>query len=107
MAMLHTCVDCTLRPSGRLILNGLDATHLFETLMPSMINMDVAHVYAIACNVAIVMAFKALCEVGPNNAQAVVALARGLCVRTRMPPNEEQFNVMTVVSSSHLPVVRV
>jgi hypothetical protein len=105
--MLHTCVDCTLRSSGRLISNGLDATHLFATLTPSMTNMDVAPVSAIACNVTIVMAFKALCEVGPNNAWVKVAHACGLCVCTRMLPKEEQFNVTTIVSSLHLPVARV
>jgi hypothetical protein len=107
MAMSHMCVDCTLCPSGRLIVNGLDATHLFTTSTPSMINMDVAPGSPIACNVMIVMAFKALCEVGPKNARVAVAHACGLCVRTRTLPKEKQFNVMTIVSLLHLSVVRV
>ncbi len=69
--------------------------------------MDVAPVSAIAWDVAIVMAFKALCKEGPNNAWVAVAHACGLCVPTWMLSKEEQFNVTTVVSSSLLPVVRV
>jgi hypothetical protein len=107
MAMLHTCVHCTLRPSRRLIVNGLDETRLLATPMPSMTKMDAAPVSAIACDVAIVMAFKALCEVGMNNAQAAMAHAHGVCVCTRTLLKEEQFDVITVVSLLHLPVVRV
>jgi hypothetical protein len=107
MVMPHTCVNCTLSPSGRLIVNSLDATLFFATLTPSMINMEVALVAVIACNVAIMMVFKVLCEVGPNNAWAAMAHACGLCVRTRTLPKEEQFDVMTVVSLLHLPMVRV
>ncbi len=98
ISMLHTCVDCTLRPSGTLIVNGLDATHLLATSMPSMTKMDVAPVSAIACDVTIVMAFKALCEVRPNNAQTAMAHACGICVRTWMLLEEERFDVITVVS---------
>jgi hypothetical protein len=107
MVMLHACVDCTLRPSGRFIVNGFDATCLFATLMPSMTNMDVAPVSVIACNVAIMMAFKASCEVGPNNARATMAHARGLCVCTLTLFEEEQFDVIIVVSLSNLLVARV
>jgi hypothetical protein len=107
MTMLHTCVDFTLRPSGRLIINGLDATCLFATLTPSMTKMDVAPVSAIACNVLIVMVFKALCEVGPNNARAAMAHACGLCVRILTLLDEKQFDVITVLSLSHLPKERV
>jgi hypothetical protein len=106
MAMLHMCVDFTLRPSGRLIINGLDATCLFATLMPSMTNMDVAPMSSI-CNVAIVMAFKASCEVGPNNTRAAMAHAHSLCVCTWMLLKEEQVDMITVVSLLHLPVARV
>jgi hypothetical protein len=84
MTMLHTCVDFTLCPSGRLPINGLDATCLFATLTLSMTKTDVVPMSAIACNVVIVMVFKALCEVGPNNAGAAMAHAHGICVRTQM-----------------------
>jgi hypothetical protein len=72
-----------------------------------MTKMDVAPVSAIACNVAIVMAFKALCEVGPNNARVAMAHACDICVRTWTLFEEEQLDVITIVSSSHLPVARV
>ncbi len=107
MAMSHRCVDCTLCPSGRLIVNGLDATHLLATSTPSMTKMDVAPVSAIACNVPIVIAFKSLCEVGSNNARAAIAHAHGICVRTRTLLEEEQFDMITVVSSLHSPVAKV
>jgi hypothetical protein len=105
--ILQTCVDFTLHPWGRLIVNGLDATCLFASLMPSMTKMDVAPMSAIACNVAIVLGFKALCEVGPNNAQMAMAHACGLCVCTLMLLKEEQFDVTTVMSLSHLPKAKV
>ncbi len=82
MAMLHMWVNCALHPSGRLIINGLDATCLLATSPPSMTKMDVAPMSMIACNVAIVMLFKALCEVGLNNALVAIAHARGICVCT-------------------------
>ncbi len=108
MAMLHTCVDCTLRPSEKLIVNGLDATCLLATLMSFMTKMDVAPVSAITCNVTIVMVFKASCEVGPNNAWVVMAHACGICVHTHTLLEEERINMITVVSLLHLPgVVRV
>jgi hypothetical protein len=53
------------------------------------------------------MAFKTLCEVGLNNARAAMAHARGLCVHTLTLLKEEQFNVIIVVSLSHLLEVRV
>ncbi len=72
-----------------------------------MTKMDVAPVSVTACNVMIVMAFNALCEVGPNNAWAAIAHACGVCVRTRLLLEEERFDMITVVSLSHLPVARV
>ncbi len=77
IAMLHTCVDRTLSPSGRLIVNGFDAVHLLTTSMLSIMNMNIALVSVIACVAAIVIAIKASCEVGSNNARAAVAHACG------------------------------
>ncbi len=53
MLMSHICIDLTCLPSGRLIVNGFVAGRLFSTLTPSMTNMDVAPVSAMACNAAI------------------------------------------------------
>jgi hypothetical protein len=50
---------------------------------------------------------QALCEVGPNNAQAAMAHACGLCVRTRMLLKEQQFDVITIVPLLYLLVARV
>jgi hypothetical protein len=51
--------------------------------------------------------FKALCEVGPNNARAAKAHAHGLCVCTWMLLEDEQCDVITVVSLLHLLLARV
>jgi hypothetical protein len=48
IVMSHMCVDFTLLPSGKLIVNGCDEGHKLLTGVPSMINMDVAPVSAIA-----------------------------------------------------------
>ncbi len=48
MLMPQMCVDITLFPSGKLIVRGFQATHLFAMLAPSMIKIDVAPVSAIA-----------------------------------------------------------
>ncbi len=66
MLMLHICVDLTCLPSGRLIVNGFVAGRLFLTLTPSMMNIDVAPVSAMACNAAIVSAFRYYGIGGPN-----------------------------------------
>ncbi len=49
MLMLHICIDLTCLPSRRLIVNGFVAGSLFSTSTPSMRNMDVAPVSAMAC----------------------------------------------------------
>ncbi len=61
----------------------------------------------IACDVAIVMAFKALCEVWLNNARAAMTHARGACACTQLLLKEEQFDVITIVSLLHSLVVKV
>ena len=48
MATLQTCNDLTFFPSGRLMVRGVVAIHLFMTLTPSIIKIDVAPVSAIA-----------------------------------------------------------
>jgi hypothetical protein len=54
------------------MVNGFDAFCLLTTLMLSMINMVSVPVAAMPCIVMIVIVFKALWEVGPDNAQAAV-----------------------------------
>jgi hypothetical protein len=48
MLMLHSCVDLTFLPSGRLIINGFFASLLFSTSTPSIMKIDVVPVSAIA-----------------------------------------------------------
>ena len=48
IAMSQICVERTCLPSGKLIRRGDVAIRLFTTSTPSMINMDVAPVSAIA-----------------------------------------------------------
>ncbi len=62
MVMLHICVDFIFLPSGMLMLKGLLARHLFTTSAPSIMNMDVAPVSAMAWVEAIVIAFKYSCK---------------------------------------------
>jgi hypothetical protein len=56
--MSQMCVSITLFPSGKLIVRGFTAMHLFPTLTPSMIKIDVAPVSVIARLAAIIIAFK-------------------------------------------------
>ena len=52
--MSHMCVDLTFVPSGKLIDSGLVATLLLSTGVPSMMNIAVAPVSAMACDGGIV-----------------------------------------------------
>ena len=52
----YTCVDRILLPSGKLIVRGDTAMHFLSTVAPSMMNMDVTPVSAIAWCFAIVRA---------------------------------------------------
>jgi hypothetical protein len=56
MCMSQTCVDVIFDPSAKLIERGRNATRLLATLAPSIINMDVAPVSAMACLGPIVFA---------------------------------------------------
>ena len=55
--MSQMCVDVTLLPSGKLIVIGLLDLRIFLTGVPFMMNIEVAPVSAIACDLAIVIAF--------------------------------------------------
>jgi hypothetical protein len=54
--MLQNCVDLTWLPLGKFIINCFVAGQMFLAGVPSIMNMDIAPVSAIACNVAIVIA---------------------------------------------------
>jgi hypothetical protein len=56
--MLHTCVDLICFPSGKFIIRGDVAGRLLSTSAPSIIQMEVAPVSAIAWLVAIVSALR-------------------------------------------------
>ncbi len=51
------CVDVTLPPSGKLIVIGLSDLRIFLTGVPFITKIDVAPVSAIACDLAVVIAF--------------------------------------------------
>jgi hypothetical protein len=55
--MSQMCVDVTLLPSDKLIVIGLSDLRRFLTGVPFITKIDVAPVSAIACNLAIVIAF--------------------------------------------------
>ncbi len=56
MFIPHTCVDWIFLPSGKLIVRGDTAMRLLSMAAPSMMNMDIAPVSAIAWSFAIVRA---------------------------------------------------
>ncbi len=58
IVMLQRCVNLTWLPSGKFIVNCFVAGRMFLTGVPSIMNMDVAPVSAIACNVAIIIALR-------------------------------------------------
>jgi hypothetical protein len=73
IVMSHMCVDFTLLPSGKLIVNGCDEGHKLLTGVPTMINMEVALVSAIAWFILIAIALR-YCWLGePNNCRVVAA----------------------------------
>jgi hypothetical protein len=75
MMKLHACVDCTLQPSGKLIMSSFVGTHLLSTLMPPIIKnvINVTPMYDIDSCVAIVIAFNAFCVGAQNRWHAAAA----------------------------------
>jgi hypothetical protein len=67
MRMLHICVNVTHQPSGIFITRGFFGTHLFSTLTLAMMKIEDVPVFAIACDIAMVMALRHSCDAGPNN----------------------------------------
>ena len=93
--------DFTCLPSGKLIVIGFEATRLLSTSTPSIINIDVAPVSAIACCVSIVIALRDSCVGIPNRwcAAAANGCGRGVVMGT-MWRSCSQFDVTIVRSSS-------
>ncbi len=71
ISMSHMCANLSCLPSGRLIVRGFIAGRSFFTSDPSIINIDVAPVSAIASDVAILMAFRYWFDGLPNILPAV------------------------------------
>ncbi len=76
IVMLHMCVNFTLLPLGKLIVNGCDDDRKMLTGVPSMINMEVAPVSAIAWFVLIANALR-YCWLGEPNICCAVAAKDG------------------------------
>ena len=79
MSISQMCVDLTCLPSGRLIVSGFVAGLLFFTSTPSMKNIEVAPVSAIACEAAIlrdlsIVAWGCQASVSPFQSSDVGAL---------------------------------
>ncbi len=101
--MSHMCVDFTLLPSGKLMVSGLVAGRQFLTGVPSMMNIEVTPMSAIACAVAIVVVLR-YCGVGaPNRWCAIAAISFHMAI---LPANIVtfflQFDVTIVLSSSSI-----
>ena len=97
ISMSHMCVDLICLPSGRLIVSGFIAGHLFLMSALSMIKIDVAPVSAIASDVAIVIAFRYCVDGLPNILLAVAASDVG--VRRGSARLVVAFDMTTVMSS--------
>ena len=100
IVMLHMCVDLTLLPSGRLMVNGVVAGRKYLTAVPSIMNMDVAPISVIASVVAMVIACRYWFVCTPHICRAVAAKLGQcdgmLCV---VLPVVEQFDIVIVTSS--------
>ena len=100
IVMSHVCVDFTFVQSGRLIVSGRTAGRRFLHGVTSMMKIDVAPVSAIACDAAIVIAFR-YCGFGaPNRSLAVAAIDLLLvaCPLRTFGASCVQFEVMIVLS---------
>ncbi len=97
MLISQICVGLICLPSSRLIVSGFVAGLLFFTSTPSMTNIEVAPVFAIACEVAIVRAFK-YCGMGLPNIHFAVS-ASDVGALSGSPHFDMVFDVTTVMSS--------
>ena len=103
IVMSHRCVDLTWLPSGKLIVDCLVSGRMFLTGVPSIMNMDVAPVSAIACNVAIVIALRYWGLGAPNRCRAVATNddqeSRCACITWCGHAVREQFDRLIVTLS--------
>jgi hypothetical protein len=106
IVMSHVCVDFTFDPSGRLIVSGRIAGRRLSHGVPSMMNIEVAPVSAIASDVAMAIALR-YCGFGaPNISLAVAAIDFvGACTLCTFRASCVLFEVMIVLSSSSLVAV--
>ncbi len=104
IVMSHRCVDLTWLPSGKMIVIGFVAGRMFLTGVPSIMNMDVAPVSTISCNVAIVITLRYWRVGAPNRCHAVAANdgreSGCACITCCGHTVGEQFGVVIVMSSS-------
>ena len=98
ISMSHMCANLSCLPSGRLIVRGFIAGRSFFTSDPSIINIDVAPVSAIASDVAILMAFRYWFDGLPNILPAVSVSDFGVCRGSAFLV--VAFDMTTVMSST-------
>ncbi len=104
IVMSHVCVDFTFVPSGRLMVSGRMAGHMFLHSVPSMMKIEVAPVSAIACEAAMAIALR-YCGFGtPNNCCTVAAIVVRLvtCLLSTFDKPCVRFEVTIVLSSSFI-----
>jgi hypothetical protein len=97
MSISQMCINFTCLLSSRLIVSGFVAGLLFFTLTPSMTNIEVALVSAMACEAAIVRALK-YCGMGLPNIRLAISASD---VGALFGPDlfVAAFNMVTVMSS--------
>ena len=104
IVMSHVCVDFTFVPSGRLIVSGCIAGRRFSHGVPSMMNIEVAPVSAIASDAAMAIALR-YCGFGaPNRSRAVAAIVILVVTFLFLSVGTScvRFDVTTVLSSSSI-----
>jgi hypothetical protein len=102
MVMSHVCVDLTLLPSGKFMVSGWIAGWRFWTGVLSVTNIEVAPVFAIACNVAIVIALRYCGKGVPSRCRAAAARFYLMVFFAKVVGDESvvQLEVTIVLSSS-------
>ena len=107
IVMLHVCVDFTFVTSSRLMVSGRVAGRRFLHSVPSMVKIEVAPVYAIACDAAMAIALRYCLFGAPNNCRAVAAIVVPVvaCPLITFDTSCVQFDVTIVLSSLSISVV--
>ena len=107
IVMSHICVDGTFVPSSRLMVSGRVAGRRFLQGVTSMMKIEVAPVYAIACNAVMLIALRYCLFGAPNNCRAVAAIVVPVvaCPLVTFDTSCVQFDVTIVLSSLSISVV--